>query len=35
MAGEYTAKIRDYKNIIKSNGIVTEDGEVIYLIGVW
>jgi len=29
MAGEYTAKIRDYKNIIKSNGIVTEYGEVI------
>lgn len=29
MAGEYTAKIRDYKNIIKSNGIVNEDGELI------
>lgn len=29
MAGEYTAKIRDYKNIIKSNGIITEDGEII------
>lgn len=29
MAGEYTAKIRDYKNIIKSNGIVTKDGEII------
>ena len=31
MAGEYTAKIRDYSNIIKSNDIVTEDGEVIEL----
>ena len=31
MAGEYTAKIRDYSNIIKSNDIVTEDGEVIKL----
>ena len=31
MAGEYTAKIRDYSNIIKSNNIVTQDGEVIEL----
>ena len=29
MAGEYTAKIRDYSNIIKSNNIINIDGEVI------
>jgi hypothetical protein len=29
MAGEYTAKIRDYVNIMKSNGLITEDGELI------
>lgn len=29
MAGEYTAKIRDYVNIMKSNGLVTQDGELI------
>lgn len=29
MAGEYTAKIRDYSNIIKSNNIVNMNGEVI------
>ena len=29
MAGEYTAKIRDYSNIIKSNNIVNINGEVI------
>lgn len=29
MVGEYTEKVEIYKNIIKNNGIVTEDGEVI------
>lgn len=29
MAGEYTAKIRDYSNIIKSNNIVDMNGEII------
>lgn len=29
MAGEYTAKIRDYSNIIKSNNIIDVNGEVI------
>lgn len=29
MAGEYTAKIRDYSNIIKSNNIVNINGEII------
>lgn len=29
MAGEYTAQIRDYTNIIKSNGIVNDYGELI------
>ena len=31
MAGEYTAKVRDYSNIIKSNDIVTKDGEIVEL----
>ncbi|MEO2679027.1 hypothetical protein [Clostridium butyricum] len=29
IAGEYTDKVQDYKNIIKSNNIVTDDGELI------
>ena len=29
MVGEYTTKIEDYMNIIKNNGIVTDDGEII------
>jgi len=29
MAGEYTAKINDYVNIMKNNGLVTIDGELI------
>lgn len=29
MAGEYTTKVEDYMNIIKSNGIITDDGEIV------
>lgn len=29
MAGEYTQKVEDYTSIIKSNDIVTDDGEII------
>ena len=31
MSGEYSAKIRDYTNIIKSNDIISKDGEIIEL----
>lgn len=30
-AGEYTNKVIDYKNIIKQNNIITEDGELVRL----